>query len=330
VVAAFVACSTAYSASDSSSDAGSPAPDAAAGPGDAREPSPFDAGDASPYAAGDAPFDAPAPSCDTAKPFGAPTVLGSVSTAEDEGSPRLSDDELTLTFDGVRAADGGSASYDLFVAARTSIGAPFGAPARLTSLDTSDHEFSPSLTADGLGIVFERQLTATGVSTIMMATRPTLADAFGTPSPLSNINSGDYTSNPFVRGNASTVYYASVDGKPSVDLFVAVLIPATGYVASKILDAPANETQGTPVVSHDGLALYFGWKKVSATYDIWVATRAATSAAFGAPVPVTELNTSASSETPAWISPDGCRIYLASNRPGGPGGQDIYVAERPK
>jgi Tol biopolymer transport system component len=335
VVAAFVACSTAYSASDPASDAGSP--DAADGPGDARESSPVDGGDASEASPGDAAgdaavdaaVDAPAPSCDTAKPFGTPTVLASVSTAEDEGSPRLSDDELTLAFDGVRAADGGSPSYDLFIATRPSIGAPFGAPARLTSLDTSDHEFSPSLTADGLNIVFERQLTSTGVSTIMMATRPTLASAFGAPSALSNINSGNYTANPFVRGNASTVYYASVDNKPSIDLFVAVLIPATGYVTSKILDAPANESQGTPVVSHDGLALYFGWK-ANANFDIWVATRASTSATFGAPVPVTELNTLASSETPGWISPDGCRIYLASSRPGGPGGQDIYVAERPK
>jgi Tol biopolymer transport system component len=337
VVSALVACSTAYSAGDSASDAGTLAADAAAGPGDARDSAPVDAGDASSDAAGDALIDAPVdaagdapvPSCDTAKAFGAPTVLASVSTAEEEGSPRLSDDELTITFDGVRAADGGGGSYDLFLATRPSIAAPFGAPARITSLDTSDDEFSPSLTADGLGIVFERQIVATAVSTIMMATRPTLGAAFGAPAALSNINSGNYTANPFVRGNASTVYYASVDNKPSVDLFVAVLIPATGYVATKILDAPANETQGTPAVSQNGLALYFGWK-ANAAFDIWVATRASTSATFGAPVPVTELNTAAWNDTPGWISPDGCRIYLASDRPGGPGGQDIYVAERPK
>jgi hypothetical protein len=36
------------------------------------------------------------------------------------------------------------------------------------------------------------------------------------------------------------------------------------------------------------------------------------------------------SESPSWISPDGCTIYLQSDRPGGLGAQDIYVAVRPR
>ena len=39
---------------------------------------------------------------------------------------------------------------------------------------------------------------------------------------------------------------------------------------------------------------------------------------------------SAQGDEPGWISADGCRLYLYSNRPGGMGMQDIYVAKRPK
>jgi hypothetical protein len=42
-----------------------------------------------------------------------------------------------------------------------------------------------------------------------------------------------------------------------------------------------------------------------------------------------ELNTDADDQ-PAWISPDGCVMYLMSSRPGGFGSIDIWVARRPK
>jgi hypothetical protein len=43
----------------------------------------------------------------------------------------------------------------------------------------------------------------------------------------------------------------------------------------------------------------------------------------------TELNAGGIS-IPTFISPDGCEIYLSSNRGGGRGGMDIYRARKPK
>jgi hypothetical protein len=48
---------------------------------------------------------------------------------------------------------------------------------------------------------------------------------------------------------------------------------------------------------------------------------------FGTPKPVTELNSSRL-EYPQWLSVDGCRLYLESDRPGGAGDLDVYVASR--
>jgi hypothetical protein len=50
-------------------------------------------------------------------------------------------------------------------------------------------------------------------------------------------------------------------------------------------------------------------------------------AAFGAGVPVTELN-SAQDDTMVWLTADELTAYLSSNRPGGVGGYDMYIATR--
>jgi Tol biopolymer transport system component len=61
--------------------------------------------------------------------------------------------------------------------------------------------------------------------------------------------------------------------------------------------------------------------------DIFVATRATTSSAWGAPALVAELS-SAAIETSPEITPDGLTIFFASARGGGAGSQDIYFSVR--
>ena len=93
------------------------------------------------------------------------------------------------------------------------------------------------------------------------------------------------------------------------------------------INAPSNETN--PVVREDGLELWFSSDRgPGAGYRIHVATRPSRMDAFGAPVEVAELNTAGTSYFPAWVSPDGCVIWIASNRPGGAGGADLYRSVR--
>jgi hypothetical protein len=63
--------------------------------------------------------------------------------------------------------------------------------------------------------------------------------------------------------------------------------------------------------------------------DIWVSKRPNRAAVWGAPTRVAELST-ASNESPTYISPDGCYILIQSDRAGGLGGQDIYEATKPE
>ena len=55
----------------------------------------------------------------------------------------------------------------------------------------------------------------------------------------------------------------------------------------------------------------------SMAQDVWTATRATTSTMFGTPVVVSEVS-SVANDTPRWLSPDGCRLYISSDRSGSP------------
>lgn len=84
-----------------------------------------------------------------------------------------------------------------------------------------------------------------------------------------------------------------------------------------------------PTMTADGLELYFNASRPGGAGggDIWVTTRASRGDAWTTPTPVVELNT-ASSETTPGVSADGLSLYLGSDRAGGLGATDIYVATR--
>jgi len=49
---------------------------------------------------------------------------------------------------------------------------------------------------------------------------------------------------------------------------------------------------------------------------------------FRNPTPVTELDGDGTVDVPTWLSDDGCVLLLSSDRSGGSGGRDIYLARR--
>ncbi len=88
--------------------------------------------------------------------------------------------------------------------------------------------------------------------------------------------------------------------------------------------------ESSPSISADGLELYFMSMRHggSGSYDIWVTTRETKDDPWGEPVNLgTTINGSADDTGPV-ISTDGLSLFFSSNRPGGHGGQDIYVSTR--
>jgi len=99
------------------------------------------------------------------------------------------------------------------------------------------------------------------------------------------------------------------------------------------LDAPINSPfrELAPELSPDGLSLYFGSDRPGAVggpgdLDIWAARRDCLECPWGTPVNI-NIN-SPRSDGGASFSPDGHLLFFSSNRDGGHGGDDIWVAHR--
>ncbi len=101
--------------------------------------------------------------------------------------------------------------------------------------------------------------------------------------------------------------------------------PFNAPVALASLNTPENDMHAH--LLPDELTIYFQRSTVDAGFDLFSATRAVTTAAFGAATPIKELDTPAN-ESDMSVSPDGLRTYFASDRAGGLGLYDIWQASR--
>jgi hypothetical protein len=85
------------------------------------------------------------------------------------------------------------------------------------------------------------------------------------------------------------------------------------------------------LLTRDGQRIYFGSQRPDGgalgDQDIWTATRLRTEDPFSNVSHVTELSPTLV-DLPRWVSVDGCRLYLLSNRDTG-AGTHLYVASKP-
>ena len=102
------------------------------------------------------------------------------------------------------------------------------------------------------------------------------------------------------------------------------------------LGPPVN-TSATDVVgsiSADGLSLYFSdgpWVLAPGGYgggDLWVSKRASKDEPWGEPINLGSVVNSTDNDATPSVSADGLLLFFLSNRPGGHGGEDIYVSKR--
>jgi Tol biopolymer transport system component/tetratricopeptide (TPR) repeat protein len=168
----------------------------------------------------------------------------------------------------------------------------FGQPTNLgVPINTPEMDATPSISADGLSLYFasSRPGGFGGVGDIWMTQRATRNDPWSTP-----VNLG-----PVVNSSAA---------------------------------------EASPSISADGLSLFFcdGARGFSAPQrpgglggvDLWVTTRTSPEAEWQPPLNLGPTINSTSFDAEPAISSDGLSLYFESERPGGYGGLDIYVASR--
>lgn len=313
-------CSLVTSLDDLRGADGSTAPDA-----------PVDALDAP---AADSPEPDAAPPCDLTKPFAAPTPIVELNTAALDSIARLSGDELTVYFDRYPTADagvaGGVGGSDLFMATRASRAAAFGKAVPL-AINTANDESNPTFYNGGLELFYDSNGTGgMGSYDVWSATRQTTSVDFSNPGDLpAPVNGGTYDAHPYVTPSGLVLYFVSTRGGND-DLYratrsatnVPFVMDTTGALAA----VSSSAHDWFPVVTLDERTIYFASDRGSSgNLDVYVATRVSTSDPFSVATPVAELNTPAG-EYPSWISEDGCRLYMTSDRAGS---QDLFVAVKP-
>jgi hypothetical protein len=91
---------------------------------------------------------------------------------------------------------------------------------------------------------------------------------------------------------------------------------------------------GTPNISADGLKMYFQSTRPGGLgyEDLWVSTRQSASEPWGSPVNLTTVNSAYREAFPS-VSADGLELYFSDyyygpDRPGGQGGQDLWMTSR--
>jgi hypothetical protein len=120
----------------------------------------------------------------------------------------------------------------------------------------------------------------------------------------------------------------SADLISNVDIFCSQI--DSGTIGTPTPQVQINNIvafDGAPVFSADGITMYFASDRTAGQQqDIYASSRVnLDSRSWGAPLPTAELNSTGTDE-PAWVSPDGCTMYLISDRD--KLGRKIYVATR--
>lgn len=267
------------------------------------------------------------PPCDLAKPFLTPALVPAVNAPSTEYGAWLSPDERTIWI----ARDDGDVSFtqvSIYTATRTSRTAIFDTPKLATDLTAPGTNLHVSLTADLLTIFIASTRTGTmGAHDLFVSTRGSPSALFPKPEPVANVNTtaNDYT--PAVLGDGSVLYFASNQPDPNgadFDIYRSVKQGSAFGTPARVEELRTTDTEDSPVASQDERIIFFRRGN-----DVWRASRASATDPFAQIEAASELNAAGAFTTPLWLSPDGCRIYVASDRAGGIGSRDVWMAQKP-
>lgn len=207
----------------------------------------------------------------------------------------------------------------------------FATATPVTELNSGMDDFTPSLSADELTVVFSStRVGGSGSSDIYIATRTSRTAPFGAPSLVAGVNSTGNDSRPIITADGLALYLEHLPNPNSAwDVMKATRGSTSGQFGTPTqvvaIDTTSNEV--APFVMPDQSAIYFVSSR-GGNNDIWTAS--GTAGAFGAPALASGTNLSgAPTEDYPTLTPDQLTMYFASDRPGGVGqGADIWVATR--
>lgn len=193
------------------------------------------------------------------------------------------------------------------------------------SINSTDHEYLPSLTADGRTLVFTRRIM--GQEDLFESTR---RDTGWTKAvPLTEINTRDNEGAHCISADGNLLLFTACNrtsGLGSCDIFYSQKIDGR-WRAPGGIGKPINSEfwESQPSLSADGRTLFFASDRPGGYggSDIWVSYLDASNR-WTNPVNLgNTVNTTGSDQSP-FLHPDGVTLYFSSDGHPGMGGTDLY------
>ena len=220
----------------------------------------------------------------------------------------------------------------------------FGTPRNLGSVINSGpvgnqpgFDGGPNTSSDGLTLYFvSDRPEGAGGSDLRVARRTTVAAPWSTPINLGpSVNGKDMDASPSISSDGLELYFDSSRPGGQGDWDVSVTSRASlsaSWELPRNLGPLVNSAagDGTPQLTRDGRTLYFAsWRAGGlGKSDIWVTTRRSRAEPWQPPVNLGSAINSAHLDWSPGPSPDGLLLLFQSDRPGGLGGDDLYVTTR--
>jgi hypothetical protein len=264
--------------------------------------------------------------CDPGAPF---ATVSAFPIRDDYSGYRitLTSDELDDWFASSGLLDGGGPPYPISHGTRTSTDASF-----TYDDESAINAVDPAVSADGLRLFYAYN-GPIGELDLGVATKANRAAVFPSGLVIANVNSSKDEIAPFESSDGALWFCsdrARDAGDNNFDVYRAAPA-ATGFSSADLvseLSAPPAGESGV-ILTQDLLTVYVTSNRTDIQnlggIDIYRATRASVTAAFGPLTNVIEINSS-NDERATWISLDNCRLYLESNR--SMGYSTIYRADK--
>jgi hypothetical protein len=273
-----------------------------------------------------------------------PQNLGAVvnSTSNDAG-PTISKDNLSLYLTSDRP--GGFGGFDIWVSQRPDGDSPWGFPINLgATVNTDAIEGAPALSRDQHWMFFNSNRSGGfGGNDIWASYREQIHDDFGWQTPVNlgpDVNTAfdDQGASYFENDDGSTplLFFNSTrpGGTGGADIYLSPLLPDGSFgTPSQVAELNSLGGDVRPSIRFDGLELVFFSNRpspIAGGTDLWVSTRESVFDVWETPVNLGSGVNSTFSDQQPHLASDRTTLHFTSNRPGGIGLQDLYLATRTK
>jgi Tol biopolymer transport system component len=205
--------------------------------------------------------------------WGAPAPVPELNSADTETSPGISADGLTIWLESNRP--GGKGAYDVWMSTRPNRNSAWTTPVNVPELSSTDDDMAhPTMYSPLLILVATRSL-APPEWDLLWATRPDQASPFGTPTPITELNSSSSDVDPYLSADGLEFFFNSNRVPDNgEDLYYATRTSTAGKFSEP---RPITELNGTskerdPWLSPDLRYITFSSNR-SGTYLIYQASR---------------------------------------------------------